>query len=319
MSIASRSPESRLMWWRGVKLALRSWLDSSTPAGEGAQPHRIDWLRAVPFVGVHLACFAVFWVGVSRIAVIVAALTYAVRMFAITGFYHRYFAHRTFRTSRVTQFVFACLGAASVQQGPLWWAAHHRRHHQHADTAEDPHSPRLQGFLWSHMGWFMAPEAFATDLKRIPDLCRYPELRWLDRYNVLLPITLGATIFWSGVLLARYAPGLGTNGWQLLVWGFFVSTVLLFHITVTINSLAHRCGTRRFPTPDDSRNNLWLALLTFGEGWHNNHHFFPGCARQGFRWWELDLTYYGLKLMALIGLVQGLKPLPARVLRAMEH
>lgn len=318
MPIASRSPESRLMRWRTVKLALQSWLDSSTPAAEHADPRRIDWLRAVPFVAVHLVCFAAFWVGVSRIAVIVALITYAVRMFAITGFYHRYFAHRAFRTSRALQFVFACVGAASVQRGPLWWAAHHRQHHQHADTPEDPHSPRLRGFFFSHMGWFMAPQAFGTDYRRVPDLCRYPELRWLDRYDVLLPVALGTALFFCGVLLARYAPGLGTNGWQLLVWGFFISTVVLFHVTVTINSLAHRFGSRRFRTADDSRNNLWLALLTFGEGWHNNHHFYPGCARQGFRWWELDLTYYGLKLMAWLGLVQALKPVPARVRRAME-
>jgi stearoyl-CoA desaturase (delta-9 desaturase) len=249
----------------------------------------------------------------------VAVLLYAVRMFAITAFYHRYFAHRTFRTSRPLQFVFACVGAACAQRGPLWWAAHHRRHHQHADTVDDPHSPRLHGFLWSHMGWFLTPEALMTDWKRIPDLSRYPELRWLDRYDIVVPIALASALYGIGTLLARYAPGLGTSGAQLLIWGFFISTVVLFHMTVTINSLAHRFGTRRFATADDSRNNLWLALLTFGEGWHNNHHFSPGCARQGFRWWELDLTYYGLRLMALLGLVQALKPVPARVRRAMER
>jgi stearoyl-CoA desaturase (delta-9 desaturase) len=267
---------------------------------------------------MHLACLAVLWVGVSRTAVAVAAVAYAARMFAITGFYHRYFAHRTFRTSRALQFFFACLGAASVQRGPLWWAAHHRRHHQHADTVLDPHSPRQWGFLWSHMGWFLTPAGFRTDWQRIPDLSRYPELRWLDRYDVVVPILMAGALYGAGVLLRAWLPQLHTSGPQLLVWGFFVSTVVLFHVTVTINSLAHRYGTRRFPTADDSRNNLWLALLTFGEGWHNNHHFFPGCVRQGFHWWEIDLTYYGLRLMALCGLVQALKPVPARVRRAME-
>jgi len=319
MLIAIRSPRSRPRRWRRLKVALLRWFDTSATDEESGDPRRIDWIRAAPFIGVHLACLAAFWVGISRTAVIVAVISYAVRMFAITGFYHRYFAHRTFRTSRTLQFLFACLGASSVQKGPLWWAAHHRRHHQHADTPGDPHSPRLHGLFWSHMGWFLTPGGFPTDWKRIPDLSRYPELRWLDRYDVVVPIALAVALYVIGALLARYAPGLDTSGAQLLVWGFFVSTVLLFHVTVTINSLAHCIGTRRFATPDDSRNNLLLALLTFGEGWHNNHHFFPGCVRQGFRWWELDLTYYVLRLMALLGLVQELKPVPARVRRAMER
>jgi stearoyl-CoA desaturase (Delta-9 desaturase) len=301
--------------WTRTRIALLRWFDTGATANaEGGAGH-IDWLRAAPFVGMHLACFGVFVVGVSRTALAVALALYVVRMFAITAFYHRYFAHRTFRTSRLVQFTFACIGASCVQRGPLWWAAHHRRHHQHADTARDPHSPRLQGFLWSHMGWFLTPEGFRTDWQRIPDFARYPELRWLDRWDVLVPVTLAALLFIAGRLLAHFAPSLGTSGGQLLVWGFFVSTVALFHVTVTINSLAHRFGTRRFETRDDSRNNLLLALLTFGEGWHNNHHFFPGSVRQGFRWWELDLTFYGLKLMAALGLVQGLKSVPARVLR----
>ena len=154
--------------------------------------------------------------------------------------------------------------------------------------------------------------AFARH-ERIPDLAKYPELRLLDRYDLLVPVALAVAMFGLGVLLERVAPGLGTNGWQMLVWGFFISTTVLFHATVTINSLAHRFGSRRFATADDSRNNLWLALITFGEGWHNNHHFFPGTVRQGFRWWEIDLTYYALRAMSWLGLVRDLKPLPAWV------
>jgi stearoyl-CoA desaturase (delta-9 desaturase) len=316
-SRASLSPPPAASAWTRARISLLRWFDSGASLAHESRTQQIDWLRAAPFIAMHLACLALFWVGVSRTALTVAGALYAVRMFALTGFYHRYFAHRTFRTSRALQFAFACIGAASVQRGPLWWAAHHRRHHRHADTEHDPHSPRLRGFLWSHMGWFLTPEGFRTDWQRIPDFARYPELRWLDRYDVLVPIGLGAVLYGSGALLGRYAPGLGTSAGQLLTWGFFVSTVVLFHVTVTINSLAHRFGSRRFETHDDSRNNAWLALLTFGEGWHNNHHFFPGSVRQGFRWWELDLTYYGLRLMAALGLVQGLKPLPARVLRQM--
>lgn len=265
---------------------------------------------------MHLACLLVFVVGVSTTAVAVAAALYAVRMFALTGFYHRYFSHKTFRTSRRTQFLFAVIGAAAVQRGPLWWAAHHRNHHRHADTELDPHSPTLRGFLWSHVGWFLTTDAFRTDWKRIPDLARFPELRWLDRYDIAVPVLLAAAVYGAGLLLEHFAPSLGTTGWQLLVWGFFVSTVVLFHATVTINSLAHRFGSRRFDTPDDSRNNTFLALITFGEGWHNNHHYYPGSARQGFKWWEIDLTYYGLCALQAMGVVSHLRRVPARILKS---
>jgi stearoyl-CoA desaturase (Delta-9 desaturase) len=305
----SPSVRARAGWLRSV----RSWFDSSdtadSPAADG-----IAWARVLPFIALHLACISVLWVGVSPIALIVAGVLYVVRMFAVTAFYHRYFSHRTFRTSRVLQFVFAVIGATSVQRGPLWWAAHHRNHHLHADTHEDPHSPNVRGFFWSHMGWFLTPAGFKTDWRRIPDLVRYPELCWLDRFDIAAPVVLAAGLYALGACLREYAPHLKTSGAQLLVWGFCVSTVVLFHATVTINSLAHRFGTRRFATRDASRNNFWLALLTFGEGWHNNHHFYPGSARQGFRWWEIDVTYYGLKLMELCGLVRNLKPVPARVL-----
>ena len=306
----STQPGSR----RRTRTALAHWFDTSVASVEaGSNGDRIDWLRALPFIAMHLACFSVFWVGVSPIAVAVAVFLYALRMFAITGFYHRYFSHRTFRTSRVVQFAFALIGASCVQRGPLWWAAHHRNHHRHADTRHDVHSPVVHGFWRSHVGWFLTRSGFRTDWERIRDLARYPELRWLDRYDIVLPVLLAVALFLVGGWLETAAPGLGTSGGQMLVWGFFISTIALFHATVTINSLAHRFGKRRFDTRDDSRNNLWLALLTFGEGWHNNHHFFPGSARQGFRWWEIDLTYYTLRAMALFRLVHDLKPVPAWV------
>ncbi len=295
--------------WRSI---LR-WFDTADAQGYEAGGDRIDWLRATPFIGMHLACMAVPWVGVSAVAILVAVALYAVRMFALTAFYHRYFSHRTFRASRTVQFLGAVVGASCVQRGPLWWAAHHRNHHRHADTEHDPHSPRIRGFVHSHVGWFLSPRGFHTDWAHIPDLVRYPELRWLDRFDLLVPVALAAAVYGLGAVLERIAPQWGTNGPQMLVWGFFVSTVVLFHATVTINSLAHRYGTRRFETRDDSRNNAWLALLTFGEGWHNNHHFFPGSARQGFRWWEIDLTWYGLRTLSALGVVRGLKPVPAWV------
>ncbi|MSR01263.1 MAG: acyl-CoA desaturase [Gemmatimonadetes bacterium] len=250
---------------------------------------------------MHAACLGVIWVGWSWGAVSVALALYLVRMFAITGFYHRYFSHRAFKTSRVTQFAFALLGASAVQRGPLWWAAHHRKHHRHSDTEEDVHSPRHHGFWWSHMGWITSPANFATDLEAVPDLAQYPELRFLDRFDILVPIVLAVTLFVVG-------------GWQWLVWGFFVSTVVLFHCTCFINSLAHVLGRRRYQTGDDSRNSLLLALVTLGEGWHNNHHRFPGAARQGFFWWEVDLTYYALQILQRFRLVWDLRPVPQRVL-----
>jgi stearoyl-CoA desaturase (delta-9 desaturase) len=296
--------------------ALLRWFDSSVQPAHTGDPDAIDWLRVLPFIGLHLACLGVIWVGVSWFAVAVAAALYALRMFAITGFYHRYFSHRAFKTSRPVQFLFAALGAMSVQRGPLWWAAHHRHHHRNSDQASDLHSPVQHGFLRAHMGWFLSRGAFATDTQAIADLAKFPELRLIDRFDVLLPVLLAASLFLLGGWLEQAAPGLQTSGPQLLIWGFFISTVVLFHATVTINSLAHQIGSRRFDTRDNSRNNWWLALLTFGEGWHNNHHHFPGSARQGFRWWEFDLTYYGLKLMTWVGLVWDLKPVPAGLKRS---
>ena len=296
-----------------LRRALRAfvrWFDTATDDTEATPSDRIDWLRVLPFIGLHAMCLGVIWVGFSWFALWTAALLYALRMFAITGFYHRYFSHKSFKTSRAMQFGFALLGSMSVQRGPLWWAAHHRNHHRHPDTEHDLHSPVTRSFFWSHMGWFLTRRGFRTDRSVIRDLERFPELRWLDRFDILLPVALAVALFLLGGWLERTRPELGTSAAQLLVWGFFVSTVVLFHATVTINSLAHRWGTRRFATRDNSRNNWLLALLTFGEGWHNNHHHFPGSARQGFRWWEIDLTYYVLRLLALLGLVWDLKPAP---------
>ena len=300
--------------WRRAGIAVVRWFDTSNAeALDDAKADRVDWLRVVPFIGLHLACLGVLLVDFSWFALAVAAWLYAVRMFAITGFYHRFFSHRAFKTSRPVQFLFGLIGASSVQRGPLWWAAHHRHHHRHADQPADLHSPSQHGFVRSHMGWFMTPRAFPIDWKAIPDLERFPELKFLDRFDILVPIALAACLFGLGALLERFAPGLGTSGPQLLIWGFFVSTVVLFHATVTINSLAHVWGSRRYQTRDTSRNNGWLALLTFGEGWHNNHHHFPASARQGFFWWEIDLTWYALKLLAALGLIWDLKPVPERI------
>lgn len=278
-------------------------------------PDAIDWWRVSPFVALHIGCFAVFWVGISPIAVTMAILFYLIRMFAITAFYHRYFSHRTFRMGRVMQFVAAVLGNSSGQRSPLWWAAHHRQHHRCADKDGDAHSPR-DGFWWSHMVWFLSRRHFDTAAERIPDLMQYPELRWLDRHDWVVPSLFLAATYFLGVVINTSWPSLGTSGAQMFVWAGLISTVVLTHATLTINSLAHRFGTRRYQTSDQSRNNFWLALITLGEGWHNNHHHYPGSARQGFFWWEIDISYYGLKFLAAVGLVSDLKPVPSRMLSA---
>ncbi len=293
--------------------AARRWVDGDTRYAEGDDDERIDWLRVVPFLLMHVACLTVFWVGWSPVAVGVAVALYAIRMLAITGFYHRYFSHKAFKTSRATQFFFAVLGASAVQRGPLWWAAHHRHHHAHSDGPEDAHSPVRRGFWHSHVAWFMNRKNYRTRTELVRDLNRYPELRFLDRYDMLVPTILAVLLLLTGMLLERYAPGLGTDGWQMLVWGFVISTVVLYHATFTVNSLAHRFGRRRYATRDDSRNNLWLALLTFGEGWHNNHHHYPGSARQGFYWWEIDLTWYFLRTLQALGLIWDVRPVPERI------
>ena len=279
----------------------------------------IDFYRVIPFVLIHLACFALIWVGYSWFAVIFAIMLYVVRMFAITGFYHRYFAHKAFQTSRAGQFIFAVLGATAVQRGPLWWAGHHRHHHAHSDEQDDAHSPVQHGFLWSHIGWFLSRANFSTQFDRVKELAKFPELRFIDRFDVLIPVIFALSIFGLGVLLENVAPQLHTNGWQLLVWGFVISTVVLYHATFSVNSLAHVWGKRRYATRDHSRNNFIIALFTLGEGWHNNHHHYPGSASQGFYWWEIDLTYYGLRVLASLGLIWDLRKVPVEIRESKKY
>ncbi len=235
-------------------------------------------------------------------AVALGVALYAVRMFAIGAGYHRYFAHRTFRTGRAFQFCLAFLAQTSAQRGILWWAAMHRRHHRTSDTAADVHSPVVRGFLYAHVGWIFVPRNNNTDYAAVRDLCGHRELKWLDGQPYLPAILLGAASW----LIA---------GWPGLVVGFCWSTVALWHATFSINSLAHLYGRRRYVTGDHSRNNWVLALLTLGEGWHNNHHAYPASARQGFRWWEYDATYYVLCALSWVGLVWDLHLPPQAVIR----
>jgi stearoyl-CoA desaturase (Delta-9 desaturase) len=295
--------------------SLKSWVDAEAyPSFSEDDKYKINWLRCLPFLFLHLACLGALWVGVSSVSIAVCLGFFWLRMFAITGFYHRLFAHRSYKTNRFWQCVFAIVGASACQRGPLWWAAHHRNHHKHSDDEDDIHSPIQHSFWFSHVGWFMCNAGFKTDYTVIKDLAQFPELRFLNRFDTLVPAVVALLMFGLGEYLAANQPQLETNGWQLLVWGFFVSTVLLFHATFTINSLGHIWGKRRFKTKDHSRNNAWFAFLTLGEGWHNNHHRFAVSTRQGFYWWEIDITYYLIKILSFFRIVRDLNPVPKRIL-----
>ncbi|MEX2451310.1 MAG: fatty acid desaturase [Rhodospirillales bacterium] len=258
--------------------------------------------NAIPFVLAHLVCFAAIWTGVHAADLLIAVALYVVRMFGITAGFHRYFAHRGYKTGRVFGFILAFLGQTSAQSGVLWWAGNHRHHHRFSDTDEDVHSPVKRGFWFAHLGWIFTKRYERTDMTLIPDFAKYPELVWLDRHPFLPAILLAV-----GVLAAA--------GWSGLVVGFFWSTVALWHGTFAINSLAHVIGRKRYLTGDESRNNWWLAILTLGEGWHNNHHHFQSAACQGFRWYEIDISYYVLKALAAVGVVRELRRPPAPVVR----
>ncbi len=259
------------------------------------------WLVNLPFVALHLICVAVFFTGLHSLDLVLCALCYFARMFGITAGYHRYFAHRSYKTSRPFQFFLACLGCSALQKGPLWWSAHHRDHHRYSDTDADPHSPHARSVWWAHVGWILDKDHEAADLNRVRDWRRFPELRWLNFLHWLPGIAL-AVVCWL------------VGGWSGLVWGFFVSTILLYHGVFTVNSLCHLFGRRRFATSDQSRNNLFVALITLGEGWHNNHHHYQSSANQGFYWWEIDISYYLLRFLGIFGLVWDIRKPPRRVL-----
>jgi stearoyl-CoA desaturase (Delta-9 desaturase) len=258
-----------------------------------ASDEKINWISSMPFLLFHAVPLLALVTGVTWKAVAIFGTLYALRMFAITAGYHRYFAHRSYRVSRSVQFLLALLGTTAAQKGPLWWAAHHRAHHRYSDTERDVHSPQ-KGFWWSHVGWILCDKYNDADLGLVRDLVAFPELRLLERFNSVSPWILAGITLWIG-------------GWSGLVFGFFGSTVLLWHATFTINSLSHTFGTRRYATGDTSRNNPLLAVLTFGEGWHNNHHHYQASARQGFYWWEIDLSWYALRGLAAVRLVRGLR------------
>ncbi|MFO0757259.1 MAG: acyl-CoA desaturase [Byssovorax sp.] len=260
--------------------------------------HRFNF---VALIALHLGTIYAFTRPITYKLVLLAVITYVVRMFAITAVYHRYFSHKAYKTSRVFQFILAFLGTTATQKGPLWWAATHRVHHKQSDTEKDVHSPIRRGFWHAHVGWWAGRDHVSYDKALIPDFAGYPELRWLDEW------------YWVGVF--SLIGGTALFGFDAFLWGYVVSTCFLMHGTFTINSLCHVFGSRRYATTDTSRNNFWLALITLGEGWHNNHHHYQSSARQGFYWWEIDMSYYALKVLEKLGLVWDLRPVPERWLK----
>jgi stearoyl-CoA desaturase (delta-9 desaturase) len=273
---------------------------SPTATRRRAADDTLNVRSSLAFFAVHLIPFLAIFTGVTRTALILAFVTYTTRMFCITAGYHRYFSHKTYRLNRVSQFVLAFGGTMASQKGPLWWAAHHRNHHRFSDTDRDVHSPK-RGFWWSHVGWILCDKYNQADRNQIRDFEKYPELRFIDKHDWIGPWTLGALCFWIG----------GASG---LLIGFFASTVVLWHTTFTVNSVAHVMGRRAYETSDTSRNTLLVALATGGEGWHNNHHRYPFSARQGFRWWQIDMTFYALRVLSWVGIVHDLRPVPAAVI-----
>ena len=274
--------------------------------------------QEIAFAIIHLMPLAAIWTGVTFFDWMVCIFLYFFRMFWVTGGYHRYFAHRSYSTSRWFQFVIAFMSQTTAQKGALWWAAHHRHHHRYSDTPADPHSMKIYGFWYSHIGWIVGPDFKKTDYKVIGDYAKYPELVWLNEHYLVPPTILAILVTAIGgwVNGGSFMAIFSTAGLSTLVIGFFLSTIILYHGTFSINSIMHKFGKPRYDTGDESKNSVVLALVTMGEGWHNNHHYYETAARQGFFWWEIDITYYILRGLAAVGLIWDLKGVPKHILNS---
>lgn len=269
---------------------------------ERGPDERVNWVSSIPFLAFHVvALVGTIVFGITPIALALFVFMVWGRVWFITAGYHRYFAHRAYRTNRAFQLFLAVGGVMCVQKGPLWWAGHHREHHRNSDTIDDTHSP-LGGFWWSHVGWILCDKFAEAPTDRIKDFAKYPELRFIEKWNGTFAfITAGLCLL--------------IGGWSGLFFGFFMGTVVLWHNTFLVNSVAHVIGRRRYVTDDTSRNNFLIALTTHGEGWHNNHHYYQASARNGFFWWEIDLTYQSLRVLSWFGIVSDLK-LPSATMLA---
>ncbi len=274
---------------------------------------------SAPLVFMHLGCIGIFFVPLNKISIILFLTMYCLHVFTLTAGFHRYFSHKSFKTSRLFQFILAFFGTIAAQKDPLWWASHHRIHHQHADTEKDPHSARHKGFWYAHIGWVMKSKLDNTRFDKIKEFSQIPELIWLNKHPYIPPMLLVILLISTGMVFEVYFPRYNITALQLITYGFFLSTVCVYHVTFCINSVAHKFGSKRFTNEDDSVNNWILAILAGGEGWHNNHHKYSVCARQGFRWWEIDVTYYLLKILEKVKIIWDVKEPPKSLIQHIKN
>jgi fatty-acid desaturase len=290
---------------------------ASGPAGSdpAVVPHyRIDWTNLLGLIGYHLLALLAFfpwffsWTGV-------ALCVFGVYVFGMLGVnlcFHRLLTHRSFECPRWLEYTLAILGVCSTQDSPVYWVAVHRRHHQFADDERDPHSP-IASFFWAHVGWLILKsddlERAAVTQRHAKDLLRDPFYRKLETYWVAAAPACWILFFSAGFGVARLT---GSNtfdaiqfGTSLLLWGVVVRTVVVWHITNSVNSVTHLWGYRNYETRDGSRNNFVLGVLAHGEGWHNNHHADPNSAMHGHQWWEFDPVFLVIRLLAVVGLAKG--------------
>ena len=259
---------------------------------------KLNWLTASVMVAFHVLAVAAFFTFSWQALFVSLFLYWLATGLGISLGYHRLHTHRSYKTSRLVEYFFAVCGTLTLEGGPLFWVATHRVHHQFSDQeGVDPHTPRDGGF-WAHMGWILFGDGHHSDTalmsKYAPDLAADPFYRFLNTYHYVPLVGLGLLL-------------LAVGGWPFVLWGVFLRVVAGLHATWLVNSATHMWGRRRFNTRDDSRNSWWVAVLTFGEGWHNNHHAHPASARHGLAWYEVDLSWLSLRLMRALGLARDIR------------
>lgn len=270
--------------------------NNETPLHSQAVRVGVNWIFAITFASFHLGALAAFFYFRWSALVVFAVMWVLAQNVGIAMGFHRLLTHRGYSTPKWLEYCIATCGTLALQGGPIYWVAVHRMHHKYTDKEGDPHSPR-DGKWWSHMGWILngslRNETIALK-QYAPDLTRESYYVWLSKYHWIPLTVVGITLFAFG-------------GWSWLLWGAVLPATIGFHVTWMVNSVTHLWGTRRFSTSDDSRNNIWVALLTGGEGWHNNHHANPVSARHGLTWYEIDVNYYGIRLLERLGLASHIK------------
>ena len=282
-----------------ILAGLRAWLLSDKGMGKEMIPpsakevaYSVDWVRSVPFIALHLMCFGDFYSGLESCC----SCRVYMPVFCANVF-HYWFLSSVFFTSNLQSKPFHATASGfgrdllCSKRSFMVGSASSSTSQVFRRSRRSAFPPTNMAFFGVHIGWITDKRNFPTRMSLVPDLARFRELRFLDQFDLLVPASMGVGLYFLGEFLSSNYPALGTNGWQMLIWGFFVSTILLLHGSCMINSAAHLMGKQNYETGDQSRNSLILSLFTLGEGWHNNHHYYPATARQGFFWWELDVTF----------------------------